>query len=88
MEQISEVVSINEIAKILGCSKAHVYNAINGKIEGVTRIPAMNMGRRKIVRRASFEAWRYGNEVGQTKHAEIAPLAGVAYEAAISKASL
>jgi hypothetical protein len=48
----------------LRCSKAHVYNAINGKISGVSRLPAIPMGRRKLVRRSSLDEWKRANETG------------------------
>ena len=74
MNDTNEILSIAEVAANLRCSKAHVYNAINGKITGVTRLPAINMGRRKLVRRASLENWKSSNEAGaveasQTQHA-------------------
>jgi excisionase family DNA binding protein len=62
MDENSEILSIPEVAKNLRCSKAHVYNAINGKVSGVSRLPAIAMGRKKLVRRASFEAWKQANE--------------------------
>jgi excisionase family DNA binding protein len=65
MNEKSEFLSIEEIASNLRCSKAHVYNAINGKIEGVNKLPAISMGRRKLVRRASFEVWKHMNESGR-----------------------
>ena len=35
MSDNSDILSITEVALNLRCSKAHVYNAINGKITGV-----------------------------------------------------
>ena len=67
-ENNSEILSIHEVAANLRCSKAHVYNAINGKITGVTRLPAICMGRRKLVRRASLENWKQANEAGVLNH--------------------
>jgi hypothetical protein len=51
-----------EVATELRCSKAHVYNAIAGKIEGVSSLPAISMGRRKLVRRSALEQWKKLNE--------------------------
>jgi excisionase family DNA binding protein len=62
MNDTNEILSIAEVAANLRCSKAHVYNAINGKIAGVTRLPAICMGRRKLVRRASLDTWKSANE--------------------------
>jgi excisionase family DNA binding protein len=58
----SDILSITEVALNLRCSKAHVYNAINGKITGVSRLPAIPMGRRRLVRRSSLESWKAINE--------------------------
>ena len=57
-----EVLSIAEVAEYLGCSKGHVYNAIYGKVEGVSQLPAIHMGRRRLVRRSSLEFWKRQNE--------------------------
>jgi excisionase family DNA binding protein len=51
-----------EVARYLHCSKAHVYNAINGKIENVPPLPALSLGRRRLVRRAALESWIAANE--------------------------
>ena len=59
---LPEVLTVAEVAIRLRCSKAHVCNAINGKVRGVTPLPAISMGRRKLVRRAAFEAWLAENE--------------------------
>ncbi len=56
--------SITEVAEILGCSKAHVCNAIKGKLRGVTPLPAISMGRRKLVRQESLELWLALNDPG------------------------
>ena len=62
MGQITEVLSVIDVATILGCSKAHVCKAIQGQVRGVTRLPALSMGRRKLVRRQSLEAWLLEND--------------------------
>jgi excisionase family DNA binding protein len=57
-----EVLQADEVARELRCSKAHVYNAIQGKLEGVSALPAIPMGRRRLVRRSALEAWKRANE--------------------------
>ena len=57
-----QVLTIPEVAADLRCSKAHVYNAINGRVTGVTSLPAIRFGRRKLVRRTTLEAWKRANE--------------------------
>lgn len=62
MLQNSEILSVNQVAELLGCSKAHVCKAISGKISGVSPLPAISMGRRKLVRRHSLEGWLNQND--------------------------
>jgi excisionase family DNA binding protein len=57
-----EILTVAEVATELRCSRAHVYNAIAGKVVGVQRLPAISMGRRKLVRRSSLELWKRENE--------------------------
>lgn len=52
-----DVLTMTEVHTILRCSKAHAYNLINGAVPGVPRLPAMEMGRRKVVRRGSLNQW-------------------------------
>jgi hypothetical protein len=68
-ENNSEILSIHEVAANLRCSKAHVYNAINGKVSGVSQLPAIPMGRRKLVRRSSLESWKAANETASANAA-------------------
>jgi len=57
-----EILTVADVCKDLRCSKAHVHNTINGKVRGVTPLPAIRMGRRKLVRRSALEAWKKDNE--------------------------
>lgn len=52
------VMTMLEVANELRCSKAHVSNLINGKVPGVPALPSLSLGRRKLIRRNSFEAWQ------------------------------
>jgi len=56
------VMTVSEVARCLRCSKSHVYNAINGKVPGVSPLPAICMGRRRLVRRSTLEEWKRANE--------------------------
>jgi excisionase family DNA binding protein len=62
MLQNFEILSVAEVAALLRCSKAHVCKAIQGRVRGVTRLPALSMGRRKLIRRQSLEAWLAQND--------------------------
>ncbi len=57
-----EILTVAEVAIELRCSRAHVYNVIAGKVEGVRAMPAISMGRRKLVRRTALERWKEANE--------------------------
>jgi excisionase family DNA binding protein len=56
------ILTVPEVAADLKCSKAHVYKTINGEVPGVTPLPAITMGRRRLIRRSSLEAWKEENE--------------------------
>jgi excisionase family DNA binding protein len=58
----SEIMTVTEVAERLRCSKAHVCNAINGKVRGVTPLPAIHMGRRMLIRVSALAAWLSQNE--------------------------
>lgn len=64
MEQsnTSDILTVAEVAKQLRCSKAHVCNAINGKVKGITALPAIQMGRRKLIRASALTVWLTKNE--------------------------
>jgi excisionase family DNA binding protein len=61
---MSDVLTVPEVAEELRCSKAHVYKVIAGKVPGVTPLPAIAMGRRRLVRRRTLEQWKEANEHG------------------------
>jgi excisionase family DNA binding protein len=56
------VLTVSEVAVELRCSKAHVYNVVNGKVRGVSGLPVIAMGRRKLIRRSALERWKRENE--------------------------
>jgi hypothetical protein len=60
--QHHSILTAKEIADELRCSKAQVYRLMNGEIPGVTPLPTLSLGRKKVVIRASFEAWKRANE--------------------------
>ncbi len=62
--ETTEVLTVAEVALRLRCSKAHVCNAINGKVRGVTALPAIKMGRRKLIRISALCDWMERNEPG------------------------
>jgi len=56
------VLTVAEAARELRCSKAHVHHLINGKVPGVQPLPSLCLGRRRLILRASFEAWIRASE--------------------------
>lgn len=62
MENSSDILTINEVAKELRCSKAHVANALLGRIKGLPRLTHMPLGRRKVVRREWLQQWLEANK--------------------------
>jgi len=57
-----EVLTLASVADDLHCSKGHVSNLIRGRVPGLTPLPAIPLGRRRLVRRCTLEAWKEANE--------------------------
>jgi Helix-turn-helix domain len=57
-----DLLTLPEVAALLHCSKAHVSNVIAGRVPGCPPIPALCLGRRKLVRRETLAAWVERNE--------------------------
>ena len=66
-----QILTVKEVARELRCSKAHVFNAIAGRLRNVTRLPAIRMGRRKLIRRRRLESWIETNELGSARCATL-----------------
>ena len=58
------LLTAQEVAAELRCSKAQVYKLINGEVNGASRLPAIAIGRKKVVQRSSLESWKRANENG------------------------
>ena len=61
---LREILTVRDVALELRCSVDHVYKVINGKVKNVSRLPAIPMGRRKLIQRDSLEEWKKSNERG------------------------
>jgi hypothetical protein len=61
---LREILTVRDVALELRCSVAHVYNVINGKVKNVSTLPAIAMGRRKLIQRDTLEEWKRSNELG------------------------
>ena len=58
----NNILTVKEVAEELRCSKAQVYRLMRGSLDGLTPLPTLAIGRRKVVMRSSFEAWKRANE--------------------------
>ncbi len=57
-----DLLTLADVAKLLHCSKAHVCKAVAGRVRGCPPIPAVSLGRRKLVHRETFVSWIEANE--------------------------
>jgi hypothetical protein len=56
------ILTADEIAAELRCSKAQAYRLMNGAVAGINPLPTIALGRKRVVMRSSFEAWKRANE--------------------------
>jgi excisionase family DNA binding protein len=56
------ILTINDVAAILRCSKTHVSHVLAGKIVGIPRLTHIAMGRRKLIRRQWLDEWMETNK--------------------------
>jgi excisionase family DNA binding protein len=59
---LREILTVRDVALELRCSVTHVHNVINGKVKNVARLPAIRMGRKRLVLRDTLEEWKRSNE--------------------------
>ena len=59
-----QILTVKDIAAELRCSIAQAYNLLNGKVKGLPTLPHIALGRKKVVRRSSFDKWKAANETG------------------------
>lgn len=57
-----DLLTLADVAQLLHCSKAHVGKAVAGRVPGCPPIPAVSLGRRKLVRRGTLLSWIEQNE--------------------------
>lgn len=58
------LLTLDETAALLRCSKAHASKLTRGKIRGVKPLPAIRLGRRVLVRREDLLQWLSHNTSG------------------------
>jgi excisionase family DNA binding protein len=59
----TDVLTLREVAAILRCSKTHVSNVVNGKVDGVPTLTHVRMGRRIMIRSTWLHDWMEANKV-------------------------
>ncbi len=64
MNDAVPVLTAKEVAQDLRCSKSQVYRLIKGDVEGVTVLPHIALGRKKVVLRSVLEDWKRRNISG------------------------
>jgi excisionase family DNA binding protein len=55
--ELQRLLSVAEVARELRCSKAHVHHLIAGTVRGVPILPSIQLGRRRLILRATFDTW-------------------------------
>ena len=61
---VDPILTAKEVAADLRCSKTQVYRLMNGYVEGVTVLPHLALGRKKVVPRSILERWKRDNISG------------------------
>jgi hypothetical protein len=56
-DESKEILTLQEVARRLRCSKAHAARLLNGQVAGVPPLAHMEMGRRKVVRGEWLLQW-------------------------------
>ena len=56
------ILTINDVATILRCSKTHVSHVLAGRVAGIPKLTHIAMGRRKLVRREWLDQWMETNK--------------------------
>jgi integrase len=55
--ETQKILDVKGAAALLGCSVSHVSNILNGRVEGVPRIPHVRAGRLRLIRLDSLMRW-------------------------------
>jgi hypothetical protein len=71
-----DLLTLDDVARLLHCSKAHVSNAVNGRLQGCSPIPTVALGRRRLVRRETLIDWIARNERAASARIQESPERG------------
>jgi len=61
---VDPILTATEIAEELRCSKSQVYRLLCGDVDGLTMLPHLALGRKKVVPRSALEQWKRQNISG------------------------
>jgi predicted DNA-binding transcriptional regulator AlpA len=64
MSNADAILTAKEIAEDLRCSKSQVYRLMGGDVDGLTVLPHLALGRKKVVPRSVLEQWKRQNISG------------------------
>ena len=64
MSENDPVLTPKEVAADLRCSKSQVYRLMTGNVKGLTVLPHLALGRKKVVLRSVLEEWKRQNMSG------------------------
>jgi hypothetical protein len=67
MTNADPVLTAKEVAEDLRCSKSQVHRLMSGDVEGVTVLPHLALGRKKVVLRSMLEQWKRQNISGMIR---------------------
>ena len=57
MNPESTLLTLDETAALLRCSKAHASKLLRGRVRGLKTLPVVRLGRRVLVRREDLFLW-------------------------------
>jgi hypothetical protein len=67
MSNADYVLTAKEVAEDLRCSKSQVSRLMRGDVNGLSVLPHLPLGRKKVVPRSALEAWKRQNISGMIR---------------------
>jgi predicted DNA-binding transcriptional regulator AlpA len=64
VNDVDPILTAEEVAQDLRCSKSQVYRLMSGDVEGLTPLPHLALGRKKVIPRSLLETWKRQNVSG------------------------
>jgi predicted DNA-binding transcriptional regulator AlpA len=68
MSEPDPILTAREVAADLRCSKSQVYRLMHGEVDGLSPLPHLSLGRKKVVPRSVLEQWKRENISGIIRH--------------------